>query len=342
MSYLAIIMALSITFSWILYRLSTGELDRGLRRPPVVLQLQGDSGSLSYDQYRVIQLNESSEHLRANLVLFNVITLIVGGAFSYFLARRSLEPIEEAMEAQSRFTADASHELRTPLTAMQTEIEVALRNPNLDTKAAKDLLKSNLEEVAKLRMLSEGLLRLARQNGQQLELKSVPLSEAANAGVTRFERHAKAKKIIIDTAGVKDVSVVADREAVIEVIAILLDNAIKYSDNNKTVNISTRKHGHSGEIRIADEGMGIKPEDIDHIFERFYRSDTSRSKENADGYGLGLSIADKIVHLHNGTIDVKSTQGKGSVFTVKLPLASNQPENAKDKKPPKKNLPKQA
>lgn len=320
-SYLGIIMALSLTFSWILYQISTGELDRSLRQPPILIQLNGNQ--FDYNQFRVVRLSESREHLRANLILFNIITLILGGGISYYLARRTLEPIEEAMEAQSRFTADASHELRTPLTAMQTEIEVALRNPELDIKAAKEQLKSNLEEIAKLRMLSEGLLRLARQHGQDMAMENVQLFEVAKTAIDRFERQAKTKHIKLELSGNKSVATMADREALTEVAAILLDNAIKYSKSGKVVTLTTRKHGHHAEIEIADQGVGIKPDDIHHIFERFYRSDASRSKEQVDGYGLGLSIADKITRLHKGSIDVKSKLGKGSTFTVRLPLAQS-------------------
>lgn len=312
-------MALSLSFSWILYRISTDELDRGLRTPPIFVQV--DNNQFDYNQFRIVRLSESTEHLRANLILFNIITLILGGGMSYFLARRTLEPIEEAMEAQSRFTADASHELRTPLTAMQTEIEVALRNPGLDIKAAKDQLKSNLEEVAKLRMLSEGLLRLARQNGQDMAVESVLIYAVAETAIARFERQAKTKNIKVELNGNKSVAVMADPEGLTEVVAILLDNAIKYSNKGKTVTVTSRKRGHHAELEIADQGMGIKPEDLHHIFERFYRSDASRSKEQADGYGLGLSIADKITKLHKGSIDVKSKLEKGSTFTIHLPLS---------------------
>ena len=254
MSYLAIIMTMSIGFSLILYHLSSNELNRGLRKPPIFIQLPGTP--FSYDQYRQDRVSEGSEHLRGNLVVFNIATLVLGGILSYVLARRSLEPIEEAMEAQSRFTADASHELRTPLTAMQTEIEVSLRNPKLSKDQAVMLLKSNLEEVGKLRALSDGLLRLAQQANQPLMIDSVSAKSLGEEAIQRVATLAEAKQITI-TSTIPDLTLAADRETVIEILVILLDNAIKYSNEMHDICRKKILRNASSRLRSANAGDEI-------------------------------------------------------------------------------------
>jgi signal transduction histidine kinase len=322
--YLAIIMALSIGFSLVLYRVSDIELNRGLRRQQDIFLNQAVPVPRlpGFDEFRQTQMLESRGHLQANLLLFNLVVLLLGGAASYFLARRTLRPIAEAMEAQSRFTADASHELRTPLTAMQTEIEVVLRDPLLTKEIAEGLLKSNLEEVAKLKALSDGLLRLTREDGQRDTWETLDIKTIADEAIGRTLSLATAKEITIENH-IGNLEVQGDRVSLVELLVILIDNAIKYSDAKTTVKLTSHQRGQTVTIAVIDQGHGIKASDLPHIFDRFYRADPSRSKERTNGYGLGLSIAKKIVDVHGGTIDAKSVLDKGSTFFVRLPLASN-------------------
>jgi two-component system, OmpR family, sensor histidine kinase CiaH len=317
--YVGIIMLLSLGFSVALYNIYAVQLRGDLQRQTGLVR----QFIIDQDRYlplRSAQFEESLAHIRGNLVLLNVLMLCVGGVVSYALARRHLRPVAEALEAQTRFTADASHELRTPLTAMQTETEVALRNPGLTKAEATKLLASNLEEVGKLRSLSEGLLKLAQSDGKELQFESVSLEEIAVEAVNRFIPAAQAKQVSIDN-DVGPLEVRGDQQNLIELMAILLDNAIKYSPSGSTVTLKAKQHGKLVHLSVSDHGYGIKASDLPHIFERFYRSDQSRSKEKTAGYGLGLSIARHIVEAHQGTIEVRSTPGKGSTFTVKLPNA---------------------
>lgn len=319
--YLAIIMLISIVFSVGLYRVSSDDLDRNINK-----QVSYYNGFLSpfdlnnYSQIRERQLNQDRNHLKANLIALNVIVLALGGLVSYALARRTLEPIEESLEAQKRFAADASHELRTPLAAMQSETEVALRDPKISKAEALNLLKSNLEEVAKLRDLSDGLLRLANQNGKPGSTHDVDLPVAAKTAIERLSKAAESKNIKI-TEKYAAAKVHGDKQTLIDLAAILLDNAIKYSPSGNEVIVSTGQHGKHGILRVEDHGQGIAAVDLPRIFERFYRADTSRNKDQADGYGLGLALARKIAEAHDGHIEVKSTVGIGSTFTVYLPAS---------------------
>lgn len=317
--YLGIIMMLSIGLSGIIYHLSSDALAQNTRR-----QINFFNNNLPLDDYnsfaklRNSQYDEGTQRLKNSLLSFNLMVLLAGGAASYLLARRTLEPIEDALEAQKRFTGDASHELRTPLTVIQAENEVALRNPNLTKKEAVELLKSNLEEVAKLKTLSDGLLKLTNNDAQALELKPVALKSVAETAIERWQKPASGKKIKIE-AQLKKATVQGDQESLVELVSILLDNAIKYSPPGSTIDIATYMKDRYSCLRVSDKGAGVRASDLPHIFDRFYQADNARSKQTKGGYGLGLAIARQIADLHDASIEVKSTIGKGSTFTLRLP-----------------------
>lgn len=323
LGYLLFIMLLSGAFSGVLYRLSKNELDRDFHRRVTLLE-QGPLHNLPGVQeliaVRTEQIEESADHLRRNLALMNLIILALGGGLAYYLARRNLAPIEATHEAQRRFTADASHELRTPLAAMRSEIEVALRSQQLSLTEARALLRSNLEEVAKLEVLSDRLLRLARHERQLETQERVALKEIVTEAVAAVRRIALKKKMHIEI-DVEDLVLAGDRWSLGELAKILLDNAIKYSSPNSTIWLAVRRSGDQAELEVRDAGIGIKPADLPHIFERFYRADHARSHDRpAAGYGLGLAIAKEIAAAHRGTIRVTSSVGKGTTFHIRLPL----------------------
>jgi two-component system sensor histidine kinase CiaH len=319
--YIAIIMALSIGCSMALYNVSSNDLENNTRRrlPVSVNELLSPRDVRNLADLRGRQLETDLGHLKSNLISFNILVFLLGGAASYALARRTLEPIEQSLDAQKRFTSDASHELRTPLTAMQAEIEVALRDPKLTKVQALELLESNLEEVEKLRRLSDGLLNLA-QHKKKADLKAIDIKPAVIEAIGRMEKQTSVRKITINNT-VKDLKVKADHYSLTELLVVLIDNAVKYSPDKSTIKLTSEASGKSARISVRDEGIGIKASDLPHIFERFYRSDTSRSKTHAEGYGLGLAIAKKIADSLDGSIEVKSAPDKGSTFTITLPAA---------------------
>ncbi|MEI6477655.1 MAG: HAMP domain-containing sensor histidine kinase [bacterium] len=324
--YLALVMLLSVSFSISLYRVSTGTLDADQHRQEALLQssfyINLQPGFTQFTQTRLAQIEESREAIQSTLIYFNLIILLVGGALSYLLARRTLRPIEETLESQQRFTADASHELRTPLTVMKSEIEVALRDTGLTLAESKQLLKSNLEEIGRLEALSNGLLKLAQQDSQERlsAFKNCDLHAIIREAGERVAPAAKKRRVTISSDSA-DLSVWGDQWSLVELVSILLDNAIKYSPAGTTVEVSTSSlyQGSQTAIRIKDHGIGIPATDLPLIFDRFYRADQSRNQNSTAGYGLGLSIAAKIAKLHHGSIEVVSAPGKGSVFSVILP-----------------------
>lgn len=327
-TYLLIIMFISLMFSAGIYRVSSQELERTIRRPqspveqifrknssPEIKQL---SEELLEEQNE--ELKESQERLRGDLVIINLFILIIGGLLSYYLARKTLQPIEETHEAQSRFTADASHELRTPITAMRAETELALTEPKLTLKDAKKQLESNMEELDKLTELSDGLLSLARLDNNGLEKTAVQLQDIISAATEKVQPLADKKKQSIKKSKMPQTTLQANEVSIVESIITLLENAIKYSPNKSDIKVQVKKSSRSIDIKIIDNGVGIKAVDLPHIFDRFYRADQSRNKTHIKGYGIGLSIAKSIIEAHNGKISVNSTPDKGSTFTITLPL----------------------
>jgi signal transduction histidine kinase len=319
--YVAILMGLSLAFSFWVYNEAVVELRQGFQGPVTVWFGANFGVNSAAELQKIInnQIAAGQQRIVGRLVLLNLGVLVVGGVASYWLARRTLQPIEGAMEAQKRFTADASHELRTPLAAMKTEIEVALRDPNLSTQDSKQLLNSNLEEIDRMSDLARGLLTLARSD-KPPRLVVVHAQKVMSEVVDRLSPLAKTHKIAIKTE-LTPLKVLADVKSVDCIMSILLENAIKYSPEGTSIIVSSAHHDGYALLAVKDHGYGIKPDDMPHIFERFYRADSSRSKQNVAGHGLGLSIAQKVAEGLHGHILVQSQPGKGSTFTLRLPIA---------------------
>lgn len=316
--YLLILMMVSLLFSGILYGISSNELRRSLRAPGQTmlgLFVENDAAR----ELRESRYKEGQARVLGNLIVLNVSTLVAGGGVSYLLARRTLRPIREAMEVQSRFTSDASHELRTPLAIMRSEIEVGLRDKSATKKDYKELLESNLDEVERLRELSDRLLLLASE--RELPLDTVSLDEISIEALNRVIKPAQLKKIDVVNE-VSPIMVRANLEAMADVVTVLLDNALKYSDEKTTVTIHSELRGRTAILSVTDQGHGIEADDLPRIFDRFYRVDGSRSRQHVEGHGLGLSIAKRIVDQHGGQLNVQSEPGRGATFSIRLLLAS--------------------
>lgn len=321
--YLLILMLVCLLFSMNLYRISTAEVSNRLRRQADLVS-SSRFGNLQVDPDLLAiavqnELENSQRHIIAQLIYANLVILCLGGVGSYLLAKRTLEPIEEAHAAQIRFTADASHELRTPLTAMRAETEVTLREKKLTVTMARQQLESNVEELERLTNLSENLLHLARGNDIFDWETKVELSSVIEQSIKQVSHKANQKKATIDFVPMKAM-VAGSRSQLCQLLVILLDNALKYGKNGQTIQVALKPASAQVYVSVKDEGAGIPKKHLPHVFERFYRVDKARNQAASPGYGLGLSIAEKIVQDHGGTIEVYSQLGKGSTFTVILPI----------------------
>jgi signal transduction histidine kinase len=263
----------------------------------------------------------AKEKLVFNLIIINGIILGISALAGYFLAGKTLKPIEETMEEQKRFVADASHELRTPITALKTSMEVALRDKKMSLNGAKQEIKSNLEEINSLQSLSNNLLSLAnfQNNGKNLIFEGVDIAEKVKKAYQKILPLAKEKNIDIKI-NVKKQNLLANKESLEQMILIFLDNAVKFTPQKGKVTLITRPNKNHLILEVKDTGIGIAKKDIPHVFDRFYQADQSRSKIKTTGFGLGLSLAKRIIEIHKGLVEVSSLLGKGTTFTIKLPL----------------------
>lgn len=321
--YLLIIMTISLSFSAFIYKSVTTEFQRRLANIERRLDLPNRGVPLPPGQERFFIEDFKATRLQILYILIytNGLILVFSAGAGYFLAGKTLNPIENAMEEQKRFVADASHELKTPLTALITTTEVMLNDKKLNLESAKKALKENLSEAENLKYLTESLLSLAayQQNEGSFPQNKVNIKDIVNKSIKTLGPQARRKNIKI-TDNSKKIIFNANVEMMQKLLTIILDNAIKYTLKNGKVSISTKKTKKNIVISIKDNGVGIAKKDLDHIFDRFYRADLSRSKSKSHGFGLGLSIAKDIAQLHNGKINVQSEPQKGSTFSIKLPL----------------------
>jgi signal transduction histidine kinase len=323
--YLLILMVISIVFSLSIFETTTQEvsirLEHFQKNIQVTSSYSSDQTTQPLEELRADQTDKATANIIAGLVIANIVILIIGGGLSYLLARHTLRPIKDIHEAQSRFTSDASHELRTPLAAMKTEIEVALRDKDSTKHDLADVLRSNLEEVDKLSNLSQMLLDLSRLDHDKLKVTAVNLVLLTHNVIKQY----KVGTARIAIKAHKKFIAVGNEAAISELVSILIDNALKYSPINSLILISISQQNDYISFQIINTGDGIEETKLPYIFDRFYRADSSRT--NRVGYGLGLSLAKKIVELSNGELSVTSTPGQSTIFTVLLPVfqsASNQ------------------
>lgn len=320
-SYLLILVIISLVFSVIIFELSTREISSRLERLQIRIEGSGSTlvvpGPLTLNDVRMNQTREARTNIFFGLVYMNLAVAGLGGIGAYVLARRTLQPLEEAHDAQSRFTSDASHELRTPLAVMKSEIQVALRQKKITNAELKELLGSNLEEVDKLTALSHALLRLSRLDYGNIERGDrIDIPELVRESVKSFDVPPQRVKL---TFPEQPVVIEGSRTMIEDLIRILLDNALKYSPPKSRVQVDVTTNGRNCKLMVSNEGEGIPADDLPKIFDRFFRSDKSRSAQGKKGYGLGLSLAKKTVEFHDGSISAQSTPGEITRFSVSLP-----------------------
>jgi signal transduction histidine kinase len=225
--------------------------------------------------------------------------------------------LDAAFESQKQFVADASHELRTPLTVIRSELEFAERK--IQDPSAKESLVIAFAEIDRLARIAEGLLMLARMDASQfrLSLSALRLDELVIECVQAMRSTSDRKGVKLELRIESAVELEGDRERLKSVVLNLLDNAIKFSPSGEVVSLSLEAENSPwATLTVSDHGPGIAPEELPHLFKRFYQSEMARSE--SQGSGLGLAIVEKIVNLHGGTVSVESHVGGGASFTIRL------------------------
>lgn len=326
--YILILFCISLLFSIMVYQISIGEIERRLTRYQdqswTLIQPSPRISMSIPDRIRSAEIADSKRAVISMLVYINILVLGLGGSISYLFARRTLRPIEEAHEAQSRFVSDASHELRTPLTTMTTELEVALQDPSLKKEEMRSILASNLEEVQHLNKLSNTLLALSTGNRTSLPQEPFNIVSSVENVTKRFNE--PLSRITIHTPK-KTPQVIGNQASIEELLAILIENALKYSPSDSTITVIVSGQSHKLLLRVINSGQGISEEHLPHIFDRFYRADGARTGNN--GYGLGLALARQISDIHGANLTAASTPNVSTEFSFSLPIFRK--SKAKDK-----------
>ena len=277
-------------------------------------------------QQYYIQMATDSTDIEVSLrLILRVLLICTLGALllvlvaGWYLSKSLVQGVIEAWERQDEFISYASHELRSPLAVIHSSLELLLESPGQKIIERSDLIMNSLTETSRLRKMASNLLEMVKLQASEMQLhrEELDLERLVTDFIEPFCYQAEAteKKLVYDVQpGVK---LFADRQLITELLAILLENALKYTEEGGVIRVQTRALDSKVVLTVADSGIGISEEAMAKIFTRFYREERQQSK--ADGSGLGLYIASLIAQCHGGKITAEHNKPKGSVFTVILP-----------------------
>lgn len=326
LSYLAVIMTLSLIFTGIIYLLSTASLNRPLL--PSEEENSGVSveapefGEHSFENTFRKRLERRDNTTRMtiiySLVGFNLGIFVIGIFVSRSLAKLTLAPIERAMMKQTQFIFDASHELKTPLTAMLVRNEVALRKKSLPEEKAREVIEKNIEEILKMKELTASMLDVARENGEPEKSTEISVPEFLADLQEKLAPVARGRgvKIGMEMNLGKNLRTSAAKNTLEQILTIFADNAMKYS-GEKIIYLRAGRRGKNVAFSVKDNGAGVKKEDQKRIFERFYQVDAARTRtEDKTSHGLGLAIAKNLAERQGYKIVLRSSEGRGAEFEV--------------------------
>lgn len=274
--------------------------------------------------FKALIIEDVSNRAWNLIIVGDGLILSIAATLSYFLAGKTLRPIQTAVHLQRQFTADASHELRTPLTILKTDMEVALRQTEFQPEKIRALLRSDLEEVNRLARLAEQLLLVLKNDGlfSPNNATEIVLATVTDHVVQKFQVLAKEKQIHL-TLHQKDMGTMLGTIHQVEAIILnLLQNALDYTPAHGSVHVAVQAEPTLLRLTVRDTGIGIASEDLPHLFQRFYKADKARNYK-IGGAGLGLAIVHNLVQQHHGKITIQSTAGVGTTVTVLFPKHMN-------------------
>ncbi|MEH2196460.1 MAG: HAMP domain-containing sensor histidine kinase [Nostoc sp.] len=300
-------------------QIQTGKVPIQVVTVPIIASDNGELVGYVRVSQSLEEFNETLEKLDWGLGGGIIITLVLSSIGGILLTRQAMQPIEESFEKLKQFTADASHELRSPLMAIKINAELPLQYPEEIGPKDAEKFQAIANATNQMTRLTEDLLMLARtdkvsnQNRDTLNLTSI-----LENLIQLYKPQAEAKQINLKIQLIANLQLIGDSIQLTRLFTNLVENALHYTPSGGVVEIKSSRVGSQLYVNLQDTGVGIAPEYIDKVFERFWRADQSRSYWSG-GSGLGLAIAQAIAQNHGGLISVTSQLGVGSCFTVRLP-----------------------
>ena len=264
-----------------------------------------------YDQLIVVLIETLAIYCAAVLLIFLI---------AYLFSAKTLKPVADTYVKQRDLIANASHELKTPLTVISTDLSVVKSEPDSTVKDNEKWLESVDKQIERMQYLIQNMLELSKLEQSELPKTALDFSEIVSGVCLEFEAVCFEKGVNLVTETQQGVKVFGEKNSLERLVAILLDNAIKYSGDNGKVGCKLSIEGKKAVLDVLNTGAVITEEDAKHVFDRFYRTDGARQNDDGKSFGLGLSIAAATVRAHGGTITCKGIEGKGTVFTVTLPM----------------------
>lgn len=315
----------SITPGWqtLEYSYDVNGTSRQQKLRTLTLALKYDRSLIGYLQVAVAlePVEDSLARSRLFLALGVPITLVFTGIVGWTLADLAMQPVRRSYEQLQRFTADASHELRAPVASILSNAQVGLLAPLEDNQQPRQRLAKIVTQSKYMSALIGNLLFLARHQGQlnSQDISKIDILELLNSLINEYQLLAAEKDLKFSwDLPATSLEIYGDRDLLRQAIHNLLDNAIKYTPAKGAIALEVAVKPRRPIITVKDTGIGIPDSDLPHIFDRFYRVDKARTRETG-GFGLGLAIAQQIIHAHSGTIIVESKVGKGTKFQICLP-----------------------
>lgn len=273
---------------------------------------------------KLLIMNNGEINIRNNVLkVYSFVAsglIVLGMLASVILSKNTIKPISDNMDKQVQFVSDASHELRTPLSVVQSKLENILTKTDQTVYDVSEDIAISLRELARLKRLTNDLLTLTRSdnNNAEINFESQDIADVIKDSIQIFNEMAviEGREFI---ANIDSVVFNFDSQKIIQLITILLDNALKYTSGNETIEVNVYRDAFDCCIVVKDTGIGISDESKKKVFDRFYREDKARSRKSG-GNGLGLAIGKSIVLSHSGKISVYDNKPKGTVFEVRLPI----------------------
>ena len=285
-----------------------------------------------YNCIALADLTEEKSNIYFQLIMYVLAALMAFGMLyimAEYMSERSISPIKQSMEDQNRFIADASHELKTPLTVILANMDIMLANPDMPPEERRKWLASTKEEAQMMTGLVTDMLSLSRTEGKEAQkimvYQPINFSDLVDDTMLSAESLAYERQIALKSEIQSDLMVVADFGKIRQVVMILVDNALKYTEPGGHIFVTLKNAEKNVVLTVFDDGEPIPEDRRQNIFDRFFRVEDSRQKDGQTpgGYGLGLPIAKNIIDAHNGKLYLDYSDETGTCFVVTLPAEEN-------------------